>query len=76
MPITYFAKDGSYGDARNLITITTTNWDPHMMDSIKKVPAEYRADMANALRDKIHDLDPVKDRKLACAICSDVFAAL
>jgi hypothetical protein len=76
MPILYFAKDGSYGDAKNLITITTTNWDSHMMDSIKNVPDESRASFAQALRNNIHDLEPGSKSKLGCIVCTDLFAAL
>ena len=78
MPIHYFAKDGSYGDAKNLVTITTTNWDPHMLDSIKKVAPESRLNFAQALRSNIHDpqYSDGTNRKIACSVCADLLSSI
>jgi hypothetical protein len=34
---TYFAQDGSYGDAKDLVIIDTTNWNEYQWESIDYV---------------------------------------
>ena len=43
---TYFAQDGSYGDARGLIIVDTNSWSQDDWNAIEEVSDIHRASIA------------------------------
>lgn len=55
MTTTYFAADGKYGDAENLIVIDTTDWTEDEWATIQYSPEKERAQIAQDLSREISD---------------------
>lgn len=51
MGLTYFAADGSYGDAAGLIVVDTTGWDVDDWDHIELAPESDRLHIAREMSD-------------------------
>jgi len=49
MGTSYFAADGSYGDAAGIVVIDTTTWDEEDWDTITFAPDSERARIAYEL---------------------------
>ena len=52
MGLTYFAADGSFGDAAGLIVLDTTNWDQEDWDHVELAPESDRLCIARDLADR------------------------
>lgn len=55
MGITYFAADGSFGNAVDLVIIDTTNWDADDWDHVEMAPDRDRARVARELSENNPD---------------------
>lgn len=51
MGTTYFAKDGSYGDASGLVIVDTSDWDERDWDAIDRASDDYRCTVARRMSD-------------------------
>ena len=49
MALTYFAGDGSYGDASGLVIIDTRAWNNDQWDSIESASDYTRANVAQSI---------------------------
>lgn len=47
--LTYFAADGSYGDARGMYVVDTTEWTEYEWNMIDMTTDSERADVASSL---------------------------
>ena len=55
MGLTYFAADGSYGDAAGLVVIDTSDWDQDDWDHIDFAPESERLSIARELSESNPD---------------------
>ena len=55
MSKTYFAQDGKYGDAENLIVIDTTDWTEDEWSMIQYSPIDERFRIASELEQEISE---------------------
>lgn len=51
MTMTYFAADGSFGSAENLIIINTSRWTEADWDAVLSLPDDERAGWAEKLNE-------------------------
>ena len=52
MSKSYFALDGSYGDATEILIVDTDDWTPEEWDAINYATDDERSDMAQAIVEK------------------------
>lgn len=52
MSNSYFALDGSYGDATEILIVDTDDWTPEEWDAIYYATLDDRSDMAQQIIDK------------------------
>lgn len=55
MGLTYFAADGSFGDAAGLVVIDTSDWDQDDWDHIDFAPESERLSIARELSESNPD---------------------
>lgn len=55
MGLTYFAADGSYGDAAGLVVIDTSDWDQDDWDHVDFAPESERLSVARELSESNPD---------------------
>lgn len=55
MGLTYFAADGSFGDAAGLVVIDTSDWDQDDWDHIDFAPESERLSVARELSESNPD---------------------
>ena len=53
--VSYFAPDGSYGDARGMVVIDTTDWSDEMWETIEETSDHQLVEVAEELAKGVSD---------------------
>lgn len=48
----YFAEDGNYGDATNIVIVDTTEWTEEDWNEVEEAPDYERVDIARSISKK------------------------